>query len=435
MTMPDIHRPPTPRRPLLRRLLGLPMAQDGGPPDLDEMWRDFTRKLSNALGFGRKGGEPGNGGGFQPDARNAGIGVLVVVAIAVVVWLFSGSFVVQEGQRSVVTTFGRYTRTVGAGWGWRWPWPIQANETVDFTQVKTVEVGGPSVSAATGLRDSSMLTRDEDIVDVRFNVQYDLKDARQYLEKVKDPNAVVTQAAESAVREIVGRSAIDDVLGPQHDALGAELARAIQAQLDRLETGVQVTSVNVEAVSVPDQVSAAFGDVQKAGADRETMKNEGQAYANEVIGSARGDGDKLRQAALAYKARVVDAAQGDADRFKAIQAEYAKAPGVTRDRMYIDAMSEVYSNVTKVLVDTRGGSSNIQLPLDKLVQAATANAAANANAAAAAQAAQSTPPAATAAVGTPANGTATDTGAVSTPAIDPRARDTSRSRDRDRDTR
>ena len=409
---------PSPRRrTLLRKVLGTLMAQgQEGPPDLEEMWRDFTRKLSSFFGFGKKGGgDPGNG--FQPDARSAGVGAAVVALIVVVVWLFSGSFIVQEGQMAVVTTFGRYSHTVGAGWGWRWPYPIQSEQTVDFTQTKTVEIGGTNISSSTGLPDSAMLTQDENIVDVRFSVQYSLKDARAFLFQNDKPREAVVQAAESAVREIVGSSRIDEVLG-QREALTAKLIKSIQLQLDTLDTGILINLVNVESVKPPEKVTEAFDDVNRAGNDRDSLKNEGMAYANHVVPAAQGEAARLRQDALGYKARIVNAAQGDADRFKAIYAEYQKAPGVTRDRMYIDAMQDVYSHVTKVMVDTHGGTNLIQLPLDKLTQAAAANAAAAA-------------PPAPAPAPVDASAATTVTVTPSDPSADARSRDNSRSRDRD----
>ena len=402
-------------RSRLRKVLGFVMAQgQEGPPDLEEMWRDFTRKLSSLFGLGRRSGGGGgdSGNGFQPDARSAGVGIGLIALIVVVVWLFSGSFIVQEGQRAVVTTFGRYSHTVGAGWGWRWPYPIQANETVNFTQTTTVEIGTSGGSSPTGLRDSAMLTQYENIVDVRFSVQYSLKDARAYLFENNNPKAAVTQAAESAVREIVGNSRIDSVLYEQRGALTAALVKSIQLQLDTLNAGILIVNVNIEGVNPPDQVQQAFSDAVKAGVDREALKNEGQAYANRVIPAAQGDAARLRENALGYKARIVNAAQGDADRFKAIYAEYQKAPGVTRDRMYIDAMQDVYSNVTKVMVDTHGGTNLIQLPLDRLQGAA----------AAAAPAAATDSGAAAAVTVTPADPAANG---------DPRSRDNARGRDRD----
>jgi membrane protease subunit HflK len=418
MNMPGNTSPssaPSPRRrALLRKVLGSFMATgQEGPPDLEEMWRDFTRKLSSFFGLGKKGGEPGNG--FQPDARSAGVGAALVALIVVVVWLFSGSFIVQEGQKGVVTTFGRYSHTVEAGWGWRWPYPFQAEQTIDFTQTKTLEIGGAGISSTTGLRDSAMLTQDENIVDVRFSVQYSLKDARAYLFENFKPDKAVEQAAESAVREIVGSSRIDSVLYEQRGALTAALVKSIQAQLDTLNAGILINNVNVESVKPPEQVTAAFTDVNNAGNDRDSLKNEGQAYANHVVPAAQGDAARLREDALAYKARIVNAAQGDADRFKAIYAEYQKAPGVTRDRMYIDAMQDVFSHVTKVMVDTHGGSNLIQLPLDKLAQAAAAAAA----------------PAAAAPAPVDPSATATVTVTPTDPSADARSRDNSRGRDRD----
>ena len=407
-----------PRRPsLLRRTFGILMAQgQEGPPDLEEMWRDFTRKLSSFFGFGKKGGgDPGNG--FQPDSRSASVAAVVVVLIVVVVWLFSGSFIVQEGQRGVVTTFGRYSHTVEAGWGWRWPYPIQAEQTIDFTQTKTVEIGGNSLSPSTGLRDSAMLTQDENIVEVQFSVQYNLKDARAFLYTNSNPGeAVVRAAAESGVREIVGSRSIDSVLYEERGALTASLIKSIQLQLDTLDTGILIANVNIESVNPPEQVQAAFHDVVKAGVDRDALKSEGQAYANQVVPAAQGNAARLREDALGYKARIVNAAEGDGDRFKAIYAEYQKAPAVTRDRMYIDAMQDVYSHVTKVMVDTHGGTNLIQLPLDRLTQAAAGTAPALAAAPAPAPSATDAAAAATVTV---------------TPSDDARSRDNSRSRDRD----
>ena len=421
MNMPENTSPssaPSPRRrALLRKVLGPFMAAgQEGPPDLEEMWRDFTRKLSSFFGIGKKGSDPGNG--FQPDARSAGVGVGLVALIIVVVWLFSGSFIVQEGQKGVVTTFGRYSHTVEAGRGWRWPYPIQAEQTIDFTQTKTVEIGATSISSSTGLRDSAMLTQDENIVDVRFSVQYSLKDARAYLFENSKPDKAVEQAAESAVREIVGSSRIDSVLYEQRGALTAALVKSIQAQLDTLNAGILIANVNIESVNPPEQVTAAFSDVVKAGVDRDALKNEGQAYANHVIPAAQGDAARLREDALGYKARIVNAAEGDSDRFKAIYAEYQKAPAVTRDRMYIDAMQDVYSHVTKVMVDTHGGTNLIQLPLDKLTQAAAANATAAA-------------PPAPAPAPVDASAATTVTVTPTDPSADARSRDNSRSRDRD----
>jgi modulator of FtsH protease HflK len=286
------------------------------------------------------------------------------------VWLGSGFFIVQEGQQAVVTTFGRYAHTSDAGFQWRFPAPIQSHETVAVTQLQSVEVGRNAVVPATGLRDSSMLTQDENIVDIRFTVQYRRANARQYLFENRNADEAVVQAAESAVREIVGRSRVDQVLYEQRDAIAADLVKNIQAQLDRLKAGIVVSGVNVQNVQVPDPVQAAFNDAVKAGADRDRFKNEGQAYASDVIPKARGTASRLLEEAEGYRSRVVAQAEGDSQRFRSVLAEYQRAPGVTRDRLYIETMQQVYSNVSKVMVDSRSNSNLLYLPLDRLMQAA-----------------------------------------------------------------
>ncbi len=402
-------------------------GRNDGPPDLDELWKDFNRKLTGM--FNGKGGgnnppprrDSGDGDGdkggpsFQPDMKSAGIGVGLIAFVVVVVWAGSGFFIVQEGQQAIVTTFGRYTSTAEAGFQWRFPYPFQAHETVGVTQLRTAEIGRANVTQTTGLRDSSMLTQDENIVDIRFTVQYRLKEAKQFLFENRDPDNAVVQAAESAVREIVGKSKVDSVLYEARDAIAAELVKSIQGQLDRLKTGILIVNVNLQNVQVPEQVQAAFNDALKAGADRDRFKNEGQAYASDVIPKARGTAARLMEEADGYGQRVVAQAEGDAQRFRSVLTEYQKAPGVTRDRLYIDTMQQVYSNVSKVMVDSRSGSNLLYLPLDKLMQ----------------QAAPTTGsvqvvPQAPAAASLP-----TDTGAAGAAGADARSRDGSRSRDRD----
>ena len=410
--------------PLLRGRIaglwhGLWMAggRNDGPPDLDELWRDFNRKLSGMFsgkGGGTGGNEsPGSGGGLQPDARSAGIGLGLIAVVAVIVWLGSGVFIVQEGQQSIITTFGRYSNTVDAGIQWRLPYPFQANETVPVTQLRTVDVGRNAVAQTTGLRESSMLTQDENIIDIRFTVQFRLKDSKAYLFENRDPDKAVEQASESAVREIVGRSKVDLVLYEQRDAIASDLVKSIQNQLDRLKAGILVVNVNVQHVQVPEQVQAAFNDAVKAGADRDRFKNEGQAYASDVIPKARGAAARLREEADGYGQRVVAQAEGDAQRFRAVYAEYQKAPQVTRDRMYIDTMQQVYSNVSKVMVDGRSGSNLLYLPLDRLIQGPGG-----------ASAAPASP-------GVAAPSSLVPESPATTGATDSRSRDGGRSRDRD----
>jgi membrane protease subunit HflK len=392
--------------------------RNDGPPDLDELWRDFNRKLSGLFG-GRRGGPnrpPGDerpgGGPFRPDFRSAGIGAGLIAAVVVLIWLGSGFFIVQEGQQAVITTFGKYSHTKDAGFQWRFPYPMQAHEIVAVTQLQSVEVGRNSVVQATGLRDSSMLTQDENIVDIRFTVQYRRGDARAYLFENNRPDEAVVQAAESAVREIVGRSRVDQVLYEQRDAIAADLVKSIQAQLDRLKAGIVIGNVNMQNVQVPDSVQAAFNDAVKAGADRDRFKNEGQAYASDVIPKARGNAARLAEEAEGYRARVIAQAEGDAQRFRSVLTEYQKAPVVTRDRMYIETMQQIYSNVSKVLIDSRTNSNLLYLPLDRLLQQAGSPAA--------------TPPSSPAAppVATPSEPTGTQS-------VDIRSRDGARARDRE----
>jgi len=398
---------------------GVTLLENGrndGPPDLDELWRDFNRKLSGLFsGRGSRrgnGGDSGGGPNFQPNLKSAGVGAALIGGVIVLIWLGSGVFIVQEGQQAVVTSFGRYSHTVDAGFQWRFPYPFQAHETVNVTQLRSTEVGRNSISQATGLRDSSMLTQDENIVDIRFTVQYRLKDAKDFLFQNRDPESAVTLAAESAVREIVGRSKIDSVLYEQRDALANDLVRSIQAQLDRLKTGILVVNVNVQSVQPPEQVQAAFEDTLKATQDADRLKKEAQAYASSEIPKAQGTAARLRQEAEGYRSRVVAQAEGDADRFARQLVEYQKAPQVTRERLYIDTMREVYSNITKVMIDAHNSTNLLQLPLDKLLQQAAAAAPAGSGAAP------------SAAVGPGDASPASST-------VDARSRDNQRGRDRD----
>lgn len=395
--------------------------RNDGPPDLDELWRDFNRKLSGLFG-GKLGSggptprqEPPTGGPFQPDIKSAGIGAGLIAIVALLVWLGSGFFIVQEGHQAVVTTFGKYSHTKDAGFQWRFPYPVQGHEIVAVTQLQSVEVGRNSVVQATGLRDSSMLTQDENIVDIRFTVQYRRADARNYLFENNRPDEAVVQAAESSVREIVGRSRVDLVLYEQRDAIAAELVKSIQVQLDRLKSGIVVANVNMQNVQVPDSVQSAFNDAVKASADRDRFKNEGQAYASDVIPKARGTASRLLEESEGYRSRVIAQAEGDAQRFRSVLTEYEKAPAVTRDRLYLETMQQVYANVTKVMVDSKSGSNLLYLPLDKLLQAGAAPA-----------------PAAGPAVLPPPGPTATPAVDPSgTQSVDIRSRDGTRTRDRE----
>ena len=348
-----------------------------GPPDLDELWRDFNRKLGGLFGGlknagrgGAGGTGGGSGGGFQPDMKSTGIGIGLIAGVVLLIWLGTGFFIVQEGQQAVITQFGKYRSSVGAGFNWRMPYPIQRHELIFVTQIRSVDVGRDTIIKATGLRESAMLTEDENIVEIKFAVQYRLNDARAFLFESKNPADAVVQAAETAVREVVGKMRMDSALSDERDQIAIRVRVLMQKILDRYKVGIEVVGINLQqgGVGPPEQVQAAFDDVLKAGQERERAKNEAQAYANDVIPRAVGAASRLKEEADAYKARIVAQAQGDAQRFKLVLAEYQKAPQVTRDRMYIDTMQQIYSNVTKVVVDSRQGSNLLYLPLDKIMQ-------------------------------------------------------------------
>ena len=345
-----------------------------GPPDLDALWRDFNQRLGGLFGgvknAGRGMGGGGTGGGFQPDPKSTKIGIGLIVGVVLLIWLGTGFFIVQEGQQAVITQFGKYKSSVGAGFQWRLPYPIQRHELIFVTQIRSVDVGRDTVIKATGLRESAMLTQDENIVEIKFAVQYRLSDARAYLFESKNPSEAVVQAAETAVREVIGKMRMDAALSEDRDQIAPNVRALMQVILDRYKVGIEVVGVNLQqgGVRPPEQVQAAFDDVLKAGQERERAKNEAQAYANDVVPRAVGSASRLKAEADAYKSRIVSQAQGDAQRFKSVLAEYQKAPQVTRDRMYIDTMQQIYSNVTKVLVDSKQGSNLLYLPLDKILQ-------------------------------------------------------------------
>lgn len=339
-----------------------------GPPDLDELWRDFNRKLGGLFGGGR--GQGGGGGNFQPDMKSAGVGAGLIAGVVILIWLGTGFFIVQEGQQAVITQFGKYKSTVGAGFNWRLPYPVQRHELVFVTQIRSVDVGRDNVIKATGLRDSAMLTEDENIVEIKFAVQYRLNDARAFLFESKNPTEAVVQAAETAVREVVGKMKMDTALAEERDQIAPRVRTLMQTILDRYKVGIEVVGINLQqgGVRPPEQVQAAFDDVLKAGQERERAKNEAQAYANDVIPRAVGSASRLKEESEAYKAKIVAQAQGDAQRFRSVLVEYQKAPQVTRDRLYIEAMQQIYGSVTKILVESKQGSNLLYLPLDKIMQ-------------------------------------------------------------------
>ena len=372
-TPPEENKPPQQPPPNNNRPTG------NGPPDLDELWRDFNKKLSGFFGSPKKGGgggEPPVGG--KPPNLNFNIGkygIGAIFAVIVAIWLSTGFFIVQEGQQGVITQFGRYHSTVGAGFNWRMPYPFQRQELVFVTQIRSVDVGRENIVKATGLRESAMLTEDENILEIKFAVQYRLTDARAYLFETKNPTDTVIQAAETAVREVVGKMKMDAAMSDERDQIGPRIRVIMQRILDQYKVGIEVVGINLQqgGVRPPEQVQSSFDDVLKAGQERERAKNEAEAYANDVIPRAVGAASRLKQEADGYKSRIVAQAQGDGQRFKSLVTEYQKAPQVMRDRMYIDAMQQIYSNTTKLLIDAKAGSNLLYLPLDKIIQQAGAS--------------------------------------------------------------
>jgi membrane protease subunit HflK len=365
---------------------GGPRRPNQGPPDLEELWRDFNRKLNGM--FGKKGGGGGNNGGgdgprlpqidFNPKFLGGGIGLLV--ALAFVVWLASGFYIVDASQRGIVLQFGKYKEMTEPGLRWRLPYPIQSVDLVNLTGVRTVEIGYRGSERNKVLREALMLTDDENIVNIQFAVQYFLSDPSEYLFNNRHPDDAVMGAAETAVREIVGKSRMDFVLYEGREQIAAQAAKLMQEILDRYKSGILISKVTMQNAQPPEQVQAAFDDAVKAGQDRERQKNEGQAYANDVIPKAKGTAARLMEEASGHKQRVISTAEGDASRFKQVQTEYAKAPEVTRQRMYLETMQQVFSNTSKVMIDAKGQGNLLYLPLDKLMQGAGAVAAAPATA-------------------------------------------------------
>jgi membrane protease subunit HflK len=345
-----------------------PGGGNQGPPDLDELWRNFNRRLSELFGRRRGGDEPPR----PPSARGLGGGAGVLAALVLVVWLASGFYIVVEGQRGVVLTFGRYSQETMPGLRWRVPWPIQSNEIVNLAQVRTLEVGYRNNVRTKVLKESLMLTDDENIVDLQFAVQYTVKDARDFVFNVRRPDESAMQIAETAMREVIGKSRMDAILYETQIDVANRARDLMQTIHDRYGTGIQVSTVTIQNAQPSEQVQAAFDDAVKANQDRERQKNEGQAYANDVIPRARGTAARLGEEAQGYRQRVIANAEGEASRFRQVLAEYSKAPAVTRERIYIETMQAILTSTSKIMMDYRGSGNLLYLPLEKVMQSAGA---------------------------------------------------------------
>lgn len=339
-----------------------------GPPDLDEIVRKIQNKLGSLFGGG-KGGK--SNGGSAPAAGGLGIGL--IFSILLVLWLASGFYIVQQSERGVVLRFGEQTEATRAGLRWHLPWPIERVEKVNVATVSVIEVGYRINERRGGIKTSVpaealMITKDENIIDIEFAVQYRIKDAGHYLFNVRDQKLNIQQATESAVREVAGKNTMDFILTEGRDAVGQRTHILLQKILDRYESGIHIVKLEMQGAYPPEQVKAAFDDANKAREDEERIKNVAEAYANDILPRARGRAARLVQEAKGYKASVVARSQGDARRFTSIAREYAKAPRVTRDRLYLEALESVMSSTTKVIIDQKGGNNLIYLPLDKLMK-------------------------------------------------------------------
>src|SRR5574340_877581 len=351
--------------------------KNSGPPDLDELWRRINQRLNSLFGKKSSGGGGGGGEDFTPGGLPGGSNLMILLIGALaLVWVASGFYIVDAGQRGVVLRFGKFVETTEPGPRWHLPWPIESREIVNVDQVRTVEIGYRNNVKSKVLKESLMLTDDENIVDVQFAVQYVLKSPNDYLFNSRGPDDAVLQAAETSIREVVGKSSMDFVLYEGRADVAAQAQKLMQEILDRYGSGITISKVTMQNAQPPEQVQAAFDDAVKAGQDRERQKNEGQAYANDVIPKARGTASRLLQEAEGYRARVVASAEGEASRFKQVLQEYSKAPEVTRQRMYLETMQQVLSSTSKVMVDARANGNLLFMPLDKLLAGAASHPAA-----------------------------------------------------------
>jgi membrane protease subunit HflK len=329
---------------------------DRGAADLDEALRKLQRRLATIFGGQGGGGGAGGDGGGDGNAAMRGFGAGTVVLVLVAIWAATGLYKVDAAERAVVTRFGQYVDTTEPGLRWHLPWPIEARQIIN---VESVE----------GFSDQTrMLTSDENLVDINIAVQYRRAEARPFAFNVRDPESTLGEVSESAIREIVGRSTLDFVLEQGRQEIAAATKELIQRTLDSYQTGIEVTSVNLQGVSVPEQVATAQRDAIKAREDRERLALEAQAYANDILPKAKGSAARQLEDAQAYKARIVADAEGEAERFSTLLAAYERAPGVTRQRLYFETMEQVFANANKVLVDTKGAGNMIYLPLEKLME-------------------------------------------------------------------
>jgi membrane protease subunit HflK len=329
---------------------------DRGAADLDEVLRNLQRRLAGVFGGGRGGDAGGGAGGGGRGAAMRGFGFGTVLLVLLAIWMATGLYKVDAAERALVTRFGKYTATTEPGLRWHLPWPVEARELINVESIESFS------------DQTRMLTSDENLVDIDISVQYRRAEPVAFAYKVRDPEDTVGEVSESAIREIVGRSKLDFVLEEGRQEIATRTRELIQRTLDSYQTGIEVTTVNLQGVNVPDQVQSAQRDAIKAREDRERLALEAQAYSNDILPKAQGSASRQVQDAQAYRARMVADAEGEAARFSKLLDAYERAPGVTRQRLYYETIEEVLANTSKVLVDAEGPGNLIYLPLDKLTE-------------------------------------------------------------------
>jgi modulator of FtsH protease HflK len=351
--------------------------QEEGPPDLDELLNDLRKKIGRI--FGKKETDQktpkSSGGNPTTNSGNDQLPLVPILLIVFLLWAATGFYIVDQGSRGVVLRFGKNTEVTMPGPRWHIPYPIESAEVVNLEQVRTIEVGyrsaGDAAARSKELRESLMLTDDENIIDLQFAVQYNLKSVEDFLFNNRSAESSVRGAAETAIREIVGKSKMDFALYEGREEIAVKAKKLMQEILDRYNTGINVTSVTMQNAQPPEQVQASFDDAVKAKQDLERQKNEGQAYANDIIPKAKGTASRLTAEAQGYRLRVENEAKGNASRFEQILTQYNRAPEVMRDRLYIEAQEQILSSVSKVFIDQKNSNNLLYLPLDKLIQQAT----------------------------------------------------------------
>ena len=350
-------------------------ANKDGPPDLDELFVDLRKKIDNMFKIKPNTNNNGSNGnssnGKQPINSNFNrIPIGTIILIVFLIWMATGFYIVDQGSRGLVLRFGKNTEVTQPGPRWHIPYPVERVEVVNQEQVRTNEVGYRSSSVggtSRELRESLMLTGDENIIDLQFAVQYNLKSVQDYLFNNRSVENSVRGAAETAIREVVGKSKMDYVLYEGREEIAVKTKELMQDILDRYRSGINITSVTMQNAQPPEQVQAAFDDAVKAKQDLERQKNEGQAYANDIVPKARGTASRLIAEANGYKAAIENEAKGNASRFDQILTEYTRAPEVTRNRLFLETQEQIMLSVSKVIIDQKGSNSLLYLPLDKLI--------------------------------------------------------------------